>query len=494
MTESFDLTPYAGQNIWLRFVYVTDAATTNDGPFLDNIKVSTNANSKLFFDDAESGDANWTYGAPWVRSQAAASTTYAQNLYLQWRNVSKNGGYDESLSDPRWRFGPANTGLLMWYNDGTYSNNNFNSTVARGPSWGVKGRMLVVDSHPEPYRDPYYVEMGYNNEGGNIWSRTLMRDATFSLNPTVNFTMAAANSSGTMYTDTQFLGRPAVSSYHDSMGYNPGGEYVSRGPAYPLTDTMRWAAVQWDVGVIAPAWNSFPVKAPGYFGTGGTTEQEWYYRCTKSLAADGTPDGTLYCPGYSAGLGNNGGTGNPGDYGVQYGWHVQILSQAADGSSATVKIWNSKQDADQSFFPDRTSAKVGDTIQYTYLMAQNWGSPLNLYACAPVDTSKVTYVPGSATNGAMASTAACPTAPTSLALSETPNTADAPIASVVWTRDVGTGSSASFSFQVTSKSLVGTIPTSIRVFDLTPGSTWKKTVTGPDVLAQYMNFLPLILK
>ena len=31
--------------------------------------------------------------------------------------------------------------------------------------------MLVVDSHPEPYRYPDLVAAGYNNEGGNLTSR-----------------------------------------------------------------------------------------------------------------------------------------------------------------------------------------------------------------------------------------------------------------------------------------------------------------------------------
>ena len=472
VTESFDLSSYAGQNVWLRFAYITNASTTNDGPFLDNVRVTTDLNPNLFFDDAENGDANWTYGAPWVRTTAALSTAYAQNLYLQWRNVSHDGGYDETLAQTTWRYGPANTGLVVWYNDTTYSNNNFNGYVARGQSWGVKGRMLVLDSHPDPYRDPFYVDMGYDNEGGDLPTRSLMRDAPFSLNPTVPFIFTAANGA---YTDTQFLGRPAVSSFHDSLGYYPGAEFVSRGPGYPVTDTLRWILKQWDASTVTPAFGPYPVKAPGYFGTGGTPEQEWNYRCTKVLA-----DGTLYCPGYSAGLGYNGGTGNPGDYGVQYGWHVEILSQAENGTTATLKIWNAQRDADQSFAPDKTTAKMGDTIQYAYAMNQNWGSPLSLYVCAPIDTSKVTYVAGSATNGAVAQTTSCPSAPTAPASITAP---DAPVASIVWTGNVATGGAANFSFEVTSKTAEGSIAGSARVFDLTPGSTWKQNVVGADVAA-----------
>jgi PKD repeat protein len=393
-----------------------------------------------------------------VRTTAVG--TNAQNLYLQWRNVSPNGGYDETLAQTTWRYGPANTGLVVWYNDTAYNNNNFNSYVARGPSWGVKGRMLVVDSHPDPYRDPYYVAMGYDNEGGDLPTRSLMRDAPFSLNPTVNFTFTAANGA---YTDTQFLGRSAVSSFHDAIGYYPGAEYVSRGPGYPLTDTLRWIAKQWDASVVVPAAGLYPVKAPEYVGTGGTSAQEWYYRCAKVLN-----DGTLYCPGYSAGLGYNGGTGNPGDYGVQYGWHVEILSQAENGTTATLKIWNAQRAADQAFFPDKTTAGVGQSIQYTYVLTQNQGSQLSLFACAPIDTSKAAYVAGSVTNGAIPLPIPCSAAQTALASGDarllTAIAGIAGVQSIGWTGNVATGLGTGFSFQV-KPIAVGSFDTSVTLYD-----------------------------
>ena len=75
----------------------------------------------LFADDAESGDAKWTYARP--GSAAPARSPSRHNFYLQWRNVGPDGGYDSSLGDPRWRFGPANTGLLVWYNNNFYTDN-----------------------------------------------------------------------------------------------------------------------------------------------------------------------------------------------------------------------------------------------------------------------------------------------------------------------------------------------------------------------------------
>ncbi len=118
--QAFDLAAFAGKSIKLRLWYMTDWATTDSGPFVDNVKVAAGATS-LFADDAESGDAKWTYAAPWQRSTGPQSFTH--NYYLQWRNVSETGGYDSALGEPRWRFGPANTGLLVWYNNNFYSDN-----------------------------------------------------------------------------------------------------------------------------------------------------------------------------------------------------------------------------------------------------------------------------------------------------------------------------------------------------------------------------------
>ena len=48
---------------------------------------------------------------------------FTHNYYLQFRNVTSSGGYDSALGDSRWRFGPANSGLLVWYNNNFYQDN-----------------------------------------------------------------------------------------------------------------------------------------------------------------------------------------------------------------------------------------------------------------------------------------------------------------------------------------------------------------------------------
>ena len=56
------------------------------------------------------------------------------------------GGYDSALGDPRFRYGPTNTGLLVWYNNNFYTDNEIYNYLHDSPSFGPKGTMLVVDA------------------------------------------------------------------------------------------------------------------------------------------------------------------------------------------------------------------------------------------------------------------------------------------------------------------------------------------------------------
>ncbi|HPC84124.1 MAG TPA: PKD domain-containing protein [Thermoanaerobaculaceae bacterium] len=178
--------------------------------------------------------------------------------------------------------------------------------------------MLVVDAHPEPYRDPAAVSAGYPNEGANMTGRGQMRDAPFSLQPSVPFTWEGIS----------FQGRPAVATFSDATGFYPGAEYVSRGPGYTPPVSI-WATRQWDSSVVPPSSALVGIKAPGY-----TANTEFRYKCRQAS------EGKLTCSwlGSGVGLGYNGGTGNPGDVGGAYGWNVEIVSQTDTG--ATLRIWN----------------------------------------------------------------------------------------------------------------------------------------------------------
>jgi immune inhibitor A len=130
-TQVFDLSDYAGMSGYLRFWYMTDWGTTGAGPFVDNIEVGG------FSDDAESGDVNWEYQAPWERSDGTMA--FNHNFYLQWRNTDPTSdNYDSALGEERWRFGPANTGLLVWYNNNFYSDNEIYNYLEDDYGFGPK--------------------------------------------------------------------------------------------------------------------------------------------------------------------------------------------------------------------------------------------------------------------------------------------------------------------------------------------------------------------
>ena len=385
--QEFDLSAYAGQSIYLRFWFMTDWGTTYTGAFVDNVMVTANG-STLFEDDAESGDAQWVYQDPWQRSDGTMAFTH--NYYLQWRNVGENGGYDSALGDPRWRFGPANSGLLVWYNNNFYTDNEIWSYFLDDPSVGPKGRMLVVDAHPEPYRDPDLLAMGYNNTGANLTSRGQMRDAPFSLWDSVDFWHTDPYQEGAQ--EHWYEGRPAMSAFHDALGYYPGAEYVNRGPYYPPTQ-FKWVTKQWDASAVVPATGFYPLKAPGY-----TANEEFRFNCTPYLSGPYTGALGCYWFGSGVGLGYDGGSGNPSDDGVQYGVNACLLDQAEDGSWGKILFANFKPDG-SGFTANPLEVVEGQEVEFV-LAPHNLGGNSPVFVFVPWDYQDGQLLMDTLTNGA----------------------------------------------------------------------------------------------
>jgi hypothetical protein len=218
-----------------------------------------------------------------------------------------------------------------------------------------------------------------------------MRDAPFSLLDTVDFVHTDPYREGAQ--EHSYAGRPAVSAFHDSIGYYPGAEYVHRGPAYPAGQ-FRWVTKQWDASVVVPSRTFYGIKAPGY-----TANEQFRFNCIPYLSGPYTGYLGCYWLGPTTGLGYDGGTGNPGDYDGQYGWHAQVLEQAADGSRARVRIWNSLYEVRTAIDMGAETLPYGQIAQATYQITENIGGRVsNLLAIVEVP-GNTTYVPDSEFGG-----------------------------------------------------------------------------------------------
>ena len=315
--QQYDLAAYLGQDIRLRFEYETDAGVMWPGVFLDRVAIECNGGA--IFTDTAASSSNWTLSDGWERSNGTFQ--HAHRYYLQWRNTGPSGGYDSALGDSRWRYGPANTGLVVWYNNDAYTDNELMYYMDDAPSFGAKGMMLVVDAHPEPYRN---ADSSYKNELGNLNSRGSMRDAPFSQIDSVPFT----------YGGKSYPGRSAVNAFHDALGFYPGVEWALRAPAQAW---YQWFTVQWDASVVLPATRPYSVLSRSLDPANPTKT----YANTDYLrfACEATAASGALCYGYDGILNLGAGPGAPGENGRQYGWHARVLSQQAD--RATVRIWNS---------------------------------------------------------------------------------------------------------------------------------------------------------
>lgn len=145
---SFDLTPYVGTKVLFRFGYVTDRAVGGSGAFLDDIALTIDGATTV--DDAESANSAWT--AKGFKRIDGSDTVQVSHYYLA--ESRRYSGYDTTLQQGPYNFGfsdrpdwvehfPYQDGLLVWYVDGQYADNN--TTTHPG-----HGLVLPVDAHPTP--------------------------------------------------------------------------------------------------------------------------------------------------------------------------------------------------------------------------------------------------------------------------------------------------------------------------------------------------------
>ena len=273
--------------------------------------------------------------------------------------------------------------------------------------------------------------MGTTDAHLRLNSRCQPGNATFTLQNTTPFTVRRSDAAGNILETKTFTPLPAVSQFHDSLGYYPGLWYR------PANDGLYF----WDAAA------SLVVPAKGNY----TTKITW---------GDKTPATDLY----GIDLGDTIlGSGNPGDDGVQYGLHMAVLDKAKDGSWGKIKVWNSMYQLDEasvtqvSVSGSPSPFHPGELVNVN-LNAVNNGGKVSSFVYVPLSPN-VEYVDGSATNGAYAVTGAMAAAlvkehgATALAVPEGVDVDT--VIGVAYDGSISTGETMVFSFQARVARAVG---------------------------------------
>lgn len=170
----WDVSDAAGQDALFRFRFATDGGVGSE-VFIDDIAVTVDGTTTT--DDVEDGAGDWT-AAGGFEIINGTTTKQVQDLYIAENRVYS--GYDAVLQTGPYNFGFGNTrpdwverfpyqnGLLVWFMNGEYGDNN----TRTHPGAGL---VLPVDARPAPVTFP---------DGSMLGNRRQPFDATFGLEKT----------------------------------------------------------------------------------------------------------------------------------------------------------------------------------------------------------------------------------------------------------------------------------------------------------------------
>ncbi len=201
-----DLSAYAGQTVTIGFQYWTDGAVAEAGFGVDDIAITGQP-----VDGAES-DAGWAFDG-FISTTGTITQSFFNAYFAEYRNY---GGYDDGLRTGPYNFGfgnnpalgnwvehfPYQDGLLVWYYDTSFPDNNVGDNCASGRCGGL---FLPVDAHPDLLLRP---------DNGKVWRpRVQSYDSTFGLSRTDKVTLHMNSVPGT------YGGLPAAQVFDDTKSY-----------------------------------------------------------------------------------------------------------------------------------------------------------------------------------------------------------------------------------------------------------------------------------
>jgi immune inhibitor A len=198
--RTWDLSAYAGRNVQFRFRVTTDGGVQSEA-YLDDIAVTVGGSTTT--DDVESGAGAWT--AKGFSIISGTTSRQVRDMYLAENRVYS--GYDATLRTGPYNFGWASTrpdwverfpyqnGMLVWFANGEFGDNNTSAHPGGG-------QVLPVDARPAPVVFP---------DGARLGNRRQPFDATFGQEATDAVTFHRNGAATTVPSS------PAIPTFDDSV-------------------------------------------------------------------------------------------------------------------------------------------------------------------------------------------------------------------------------------------------------------------------------------
>lgn len=174
---TFDLSPWRGREVMVRFSYFTDMASVENGALIDNITLPALG----FSEDFESGEITGWDNKGFTLSGGSHHLAVPHYYLLEYRDPYAEfdavRNYDRALAKPGFSFYPEadgdmaafnvnyRPGVLMWYYNGEYLWSQ-NEPAETGPG---EGFLLVVDANPQEFELQAIPDRYYRQQDGWTW-------------------------------------------------------------------------------------------------------------------------------------------------------------------------------------------------------------------------------------------------------------------------------------------------------------------------------------